>query len=39
MGMGLSIGRSIIAALGGRLWAGPNADFGTTFRFTIPANN
>jgi C4-dicarboxylate-specific signal transduction histidine kinase len=39
MGMGLSIGRSIIAAHGGRLWAGPNADFGTTFRFTIPANN
>jgi C4-dicarboxylate-specific signal transduction histidine kinase len=38
MGMGLSIGRSIIAAHGGRLWAGPNPDYGTTFLFTIPAH-
>ena len=39
IGMGLSIGRSIIAAHGGRLWAGPNQDYGTTFLFTIPAHN
>jgi C4-dicarboxylate-specific signal transduction histidine kinase len=38
MGMGLSIGRSIITAHGGRLWAGPNSDYGTTFNFTVPAH-
>jgi C4-dicarboxylate-specific signal transduction histidine kinase len=37
MGMGLSIGRSIITAHGGRLWAGSNPDHGTTFNFTVPA--
>jgi signal transduction histidine kinase len=37
MGMGLSIGRSIINAHGGRLWAETNPDHGATFRFTIPA--
>ena len=38
MGMGLSIGRSIITAHGGRLWAGSNPDHGTTFNFTVPAH-
>jgi len=37
MGVGLSICRSIIEAHGGRLWAEPNPEGGTAFRFTIPA--
>jgi PAS domain S-box-containing protein len=36
MGMGLSISRSIIQNHGGRLWAEPNGDVGTSFRFTLP---
>ncbi len=36
MGMGLSICRSIIDEHGGRLWATPGSNRGTTFRFTAP---
>jgi signal transduction histidine kinase len=38
MGMGLSIGRSIIEAHGGRLWAIPYEPRGALFQFTIPAD-
>ena len=37
MGMGLAICRGIIEALGGRLWATSNPDFGATVRFALPA--
>jgi two-component system sensor kinase FixL len=36
MGIGLSISHSIIEAHGGRLWAEPNPDGGTSFRFVLP---
>jgi PAS domain S-box-containing protein len=36
MGMGLSICRSIIDALGGRLWMSPRVPYGTAVRFTVP---
>ena len=36
MGMGLSICRSIIETLGGRLWASPGHAYGTAFHFTLP---
>lgn len=36
LGMGLPICRTIISAHGGRLWAEPNADQGTTFWLELP---
>lgn len=36
LGMGLSISRSIVESHGGRLWATPNPEQGTTFLFTVP---
>jgi two-component system sensor kinase FixL len=36
MGIGLSICHSIITAHKGRLWAEPNPEGGTIFRFTLP---
>jgi C4-dicarboxylate-specific signal transduction histidine kinase len=36
MGMGLSISRSLIEGLGGRLWATPNSPHGALFSFTLP---
>jgi C4-dicarboxylate-specific signal transduction histidine kinase len=38
LGMGLSICRTIISTHGGRLLARSNADHGSTFEFTLPAN-
>jgi two-component system, LuxR family, sensor kinase FixL len=36
MGVGLSISRTIIEAHGGQIWAEPNPEGGTIFRFTLP---
>jgi PAS domain S-box-containing protein len=38
LGMGLGISRSIIEALGGRLWASPNPGRGATFQFVLPVS-
>jgi C4-dicarboxylate-specific signal transduction histidine kinase len=39
MGMGLGISRSIIEALGGRLWASHNRGRGATFQFLLPVSS
>jgi signal transduction histidine kinase len=36
LGLGLSIGRSLVEDHGGRLWAQSNEDHGVTFQFTLP---
>ena len=36
MGLGLLVTRSIVESHGGRIWATPNTDRGTTFTFTLP---
>lgn len=38
MGMGLAISRAIVEAHSGRIWARPNADYGTTVCFTLPTS-
>jgi signal transduction histidine kinase len=37
MGMGLCISRAIVERHGGRLWATPNSDLGTTFWLSMPS--
>jgi PAS domain S-box-containing protein len=39
LGMGLGISRSIIQALGGRLWASHNPGRGATFQFVLPVGS
>jgi PAS domain S-box-containing protein len=36
MGLGLSLARSLMEAMGGRVWAENNAEAGATFRVTLP---
>jgi two-component system sensor kinase FixL len=39
MGVGLSISKRIIEAHGGEMWAEPNPEGGTLFRFTLERSN
>jgi signal transduction histidine kinase len=36
MGLGLLVTRTVVEAQGGKIWASPNPDCGTTFTFTLP---
>ncbi len=36
IGMGLSVGRSMVEAQGGRLWFTPGSSHGVVFQFTVP---
>jgi two-component system, LuxR family, sensor kinase FixL len=36
MGLGLLVTRTIVESHGGRIWATPNPERGTTFTFTLP---
>jgi two-component system, LuxR family, sensor kinase FixL len=36
LGLGLLVTRSIVENHGGKIWATPNSDCGTTFTFTLP---
>lgn len=36
VGLGLSISRSLVERMGGKIWAEPNAGGGTAFRFVLP---
>jgi two-component system sensor kinase FixL len=36
IGIGLSVGRSIVEAHGGRLWFTPGPSHGVVFQFTVP---
>ena len=38
LGIGLTICRSILSAIGGKLWAEGRAPFGSTFKFTLPSD-
>ncbi len=37
-GLGLAIAKHIVQAHGGQIWAEPNSDVGTVFRFTLPTD-
>jgi len=39
LGLGLAISRSIVESHGGRIWATPNVDGGTSFQFSLPTAN
>ena len=36
LGLGLTISRSLVETLGGKIWITSDAETGTTFHFTVP---